>query len=316
MYSEEKVDDHFTPIPPDQGIPYASSKNSLLLSDSLNRHFAGVRRLRGHAMGRWGEGLARGQVHRRQHRSANLDEHHPVPVLPRARLLLLLRRLLQLCQLLPPLRVPVDLALLVQLDRLVRPEQGRYMRRKVRIESVWSRSSVSRTASRISGDILICSRRRREWRRRVSAWACFSRHRRRRRHELGVGVKRWRLVCTRVVVDVLGIERRRALRRALALLLPDPVYASPRVDVVVDSPIRALSTVGEGTWHLLEARIQREVVPNGILHEMSVSQCIYIRDGCFCNGWEGRACGYETHLPSWRGISEIGELKYMSVVGA
>ena len=77
-----------------------------------------------HMRWRWDRLARRRDVHRgSDHRRAQAKEHMPVPILVSPSLLLLLRRLLQLHKLLPPLRVPVDLPVLVELELLVRAEE-------------------------------------------------------------------------------------------------------------------------------------------------------------------------------------------------
>lgn len=214
----------------------------------------------------WGDGLARRRdVHRRRHhRSAQTKQHMPIPVLIGPRLLLLLCRLLQLHKLLPPLCMPVDLSVLVELELLVGPEkQDRRRERRVEASRPISFSLAGEMLHEVENVRGIWGRER------GSGGATGTRLPRRTqlrgRDKLAAGIEPWLLVGTWMVVDVLGIERGRAFGGALAFLLPDPVDACTGVYIVVDRPIGALSTVSEGPGHFLEARVERKVVSHGVL---------------------------------------------------
>jgi hypothetical protein len=58
---------------------------------------------------------------------------------------------------------------------------------------------------------------------------------------------------------------------ALALLFADAVDTRPRIDVVIDSPVRAFATVGKRAGDFLKARVERQIMADRVL-EKAVSQ--------------------------------------------
>jgi hypothetical protein len=80
---------------------------------------------------------------------------------------------------------------------------------------------------------------------------CFVRMHRRWLHKLCVGV----IKCLRMIVHILILLRHPTFC-TLWFLLPHSVDACPRVNVIINGPIRAFSPVGEGTWHFLKTWIE------------------------------------------------------------
>lgn len=122
--------------------------------------------------------------------------------------------------------------------------------------------------------------RRRRWR-RLSTRSCAVRSHDWRWHEIRILVHIRSnsgsgdlSAVIRMVVDVLrhalGLLRRlAALGAALRLFLSDTVDASSWIDVVVHDPVRAFAAVCERARHLLETRIQGEVVSYRVLRAAS-----------------------------------------------
>lgn len=69
----------------------------------------------------------------------------------------------------------------------------------------------------------------------------------------------------RVVVDVCLFFRLAARFGTFALLFANTMDASPRVNVVIDGPIRALSTVCQRARNFLEAWVERQVMADRVL---------------------------------------------------
>ena len=64
---------------------------------------------------------------------------------------------------------------------------------------------------------------------------------------------------------LLNVARLSTLLPTSWLLLAHTMHASSWIDVVVDSPVRALAAVGERTGNFLKAWVQREVVADRVL---------------------------------------------------
>lgn len=67
--------------------------------------------------------------------------------------------------------------------------------------------------------------------------------------------------------------------RAFGFLLAYSVDAGAGVDVVVDGPVGAFTAIGEWPGNFLEARIEREIVSDGVLEDNSKKQALNIRMG-------------------------------------